>query len=150
MVFKRRTGKLKYLPEVTAFASVMLVIMITYLFVFLPQIVRSERGISADLPKTNYPSSLPNANKFDAIEIAIFKDGTVVFGSDRVMPNSLPQRIKEAVAAGAEKKVYIKADARARAGSVNEVVDAIRKAGIEDIAFLTEEKRHYPAARKTD
>jgi len=44
--------------------------------------------------------------------------------------------IQEAVRHGAERKVYVKADARARYSNVEVVMDAIRLAGITNVVFL--------------
>jgi len=51
--------------------------------------------------------------------------------------DDLPSVIQEAVRHGAERKVYVKADARARYSNVEVVMDAIRLAGITNVVFLT-------------
>jgi len=62
----------------------------------------------------------------------------VYFRNYRTTAADLPQTIEKALRDGAERKVYIKADARARYSDVEGVVDAVRHAGIPDIVFLTE------------
>jgi biopolymer transport protein ExbD len=50
----------------------------------------------------------------------------------------------EQLTQGAEKKVYIKADANARYGAVVEVLNGVRDAGIQNIAFIVDDKRSDP------
>jgi biopolymer transport protein ExbD len=55
----------------------------------------------------------------------------------------MPDKIREGLKNGAEKKVYMRADARARYVDVKQILVEIRQAGIENICFLT---REAPAA----
>ena len=73
--------------------------------------------------------------------IGIQRDGRVLFGRDPVRPSDLPPKIRESVSYGSERKVYIKADARAKYGSVAEVLDAVHAAGIEKIGFLVYQRK---------
>jgi biopolymer transport protein TolR len=52
----------------------------------------------------------------------------------------LPQRVRDQVVNRANKTVYVRADARARYGSLVEEVDALRSAGIDHLGMLTEQK----------
>ena len=63
------------------------------------------------------------------------------FGKDKTRPGDLPAQIREGVRRGAEKKIYICADKRLRYGTVLEVLDAIRSAGVEKIGFLVDQRR---------
>jgi biopolymer transport protein ExbD/biopolymer transport protein TolR len=40
-----------------------------------------------------------------------------------------------------DKRVFVKADARARFGSVVEVVDNVRAAGVDQLGLLTEQRK---------
>jgi len=50
----------------------------------------------------------------------------------------LPDKIREGLKNGAEKKVYIRADARATYIDVKQALIEIRLAGIENVCFLAE------------
>jgi len=63
------------------------------------------------------------------------------FGKNKTRPSDLPAQIREGVARGAEKKIYIRADARVRYVTVLEVLDAVRSSGVERVAFLAERRR---------
>lgn len=71
---------------------------------------------------------------------AVQPDGRVWLGNHTVSRAELPTQIREAVSHGAERKVYNHADARARYGSVLEVLSAVRSAGIENVGFLVGER----------
>ena len=49
--------------------------------------------------------------------------------------------MKDRLANKADKRVFIKSDARARYGNVVDVVDNVRSAGVDDVGLLTEQKK---------
>ena len=97
--------------------------------------------IAADVPHVSHPTTLRNANREDAMTLTIERDGSVFFGFDRVLRDQLPNKIRQGLTGGAEKKVYIRADARAKYGTVKEALDGIRDAGIENVAFFADQRR---------
>jgi biopolymer transport protein ExbD len=102
-----------------------------------------------DLAKVNHPIPLPGANREDALRINIQRNGSISLGYERVTLNGFTGRVREGLALGAERKVYIRADARAYYGNVRGVLSAIRAAGVEKVAFLTDEResRHPTTSR---
>lgn len=89
---------------------------------------------------------MPGANREDALTVVILRDGSIYSGKGRTKPGDLPEQIREGVGRGAEKKIYIRADARVRYRTVLEVLDAVRSAGVERIAFLVYQ-RHAVSSR---
>lgn len=99
-------------------------------------------GVSLDLPRVGHPTRMPAADRRNAMIVAVMRDGKVFFQKDQVNAmNKLSGRIREQIARGSERKVYIKADARTKYGNVSEVLDAVRDAGISNIAFLVDQRR---------
>jgi biopolymer transport protein TolR len=123
--------------DVSALAAVLFVL----LFSFMMLTATPHYGVSADLPKVWHPIALRGANREDALIVSILRDGTMYFGNDKTRPGNLPLQIREGVRRGAEKKVYIRADARVRYQTATAVLDAIRSAGVEKIAFLASPRR---------
>ena len=117
--------------DVSALAAILFVL----LFMFMMLTAIPHHGVSADLPKVRHPVSIPGARREDALIVSILRDRTMYFGKDKTRPSDLPAQIREGVASGAEKKIYIRADARVRYLTVLEVVDAVRSAGVERVAF---------------
>jgi len=100
-----------------------------------------QKGVSVDLAKTDNPVQMPDAEREDALVVAITKDGKVFFGADQIEPDQLTSKVKDRLATRADKKVYIRADARTRYGNVVEVVDNVRSAGVDELGLLTEQRR---------
>jgi biopolymer transport protein TolR len=99
-------------------------------------------GVSVDLAKVRHPTLMPNADKWDAMVIAIMRDGSVYFDSDRSFTDNLPFRIQDRLRdRGVERKIYTKADARAKYGTLKRALDAVHSAGIEEVGLLVEELR---------
>ncbi len=97
--------------------------------------------------QVSYPATpMPWADREDAIIVAIQRDGVVYLNHERVIFDDFQNRIRAALSAGAERRVYIKADMNSSYGKVSQVVEQIRAAGIRDIAFLVEQ-RQPPTAR---
>jgi biopolymer transport protein ExbD len=81
---------------------------------------------------------MPNSLRDDSMRIAITRDGRVFFHTSAVPCEDLPNLIREDVHKGAEHKIYLLVDARARYGDVEPVLDQVREAGILNLAILTE------------
>ena len=129
--------------NVTPMVDVMLVLLIIFM-VITPML---QKGVSVDMAKVNSPEPMPDADKEDALLIAVMRDGKIFFGTDRVEPDQLTQKVKDRLANKADKRVFIKADARARYGNVVDVVDNVRSAGVDDVGLLTDQKKAGAAAQ---
>ena len=82
---------------------------------------------------------MPGALKEDALRVMVTRDGQVYLCDSHLMYGDLTDEIRERVRNGAEKKVYLAVDARAKYGDAKAVLDQIRMAGIGNVSFLTEE-----------
>jgi len=108
----------------------------------LPEMVFVDlpRSISVDLAKVSNPTDMRGADREDALVVAITRDGNVWLAGDRIQLENLPAAIRERVSRGAERKVYIKADMRARYGGVAQILASVRTAGIEHVAFIVDRR----------
>jgi biopolymer transport protein TolR len=127
--------------NVTPMVDVMLVLLIIFMVV-TPML---QKGVSVDLAKVNNPEQMPDADHEDALVVAVMRDGRVFFGNDRIEPDQLTNKIKDRLANRADKRVYIRADARAKYGSVVEVVDNVRAAGVDQLGLLTDQRKEKGA-----
>ncbi|MGZ4824702.1 MAG: biopolymer transporter ExbD, partial [Terriglobales bacterium] len=87
--------------NVTPMVDVMLVLLIIFM-VITPML---QKGVSVDLAKTNNPVQMPDADKEDALLVAVTRDGKVFFGSDQISPDQLTNKIKDKLAARVDKRV---------------------------------------------
>jgi len=132
--------------NVTPMVDVMLVLLIIFM-VITPML---QKGTSVDMAKVNNPAAMPDADKEDALLVSVTRDGTVYFGSDKVQVDSLTGKVKDRLTNRTDKRVYVKADARAHFGNVVGVVDAVRSAGVDDLGLLTDQRKDTPKAPATN
>jgi biopolymer transport protein ExbD len=121
--------------NVTPMVDVMLVLLIIFI-VITPML---SKGITVDMAKTNNPSRMQDADKEDAVVVAISRDGRTYLGTDQMNPDALPGKVKDILTNRLDKTVYLRSDARARYERVVEVVDNLRAAGVDQLGLLTEE-----------
>jgi biopolymer transport protein ExbD/biopolymer transport protein TolR len=137
-ISKRNEGaKISSEINVTPMVDVMLVLLIIFMVV-TPML---QKGISVDMAPVNNPEQMPDADKEDALLVSITRDGKVYFGSEQMAVDNLTGKVKDRLANKQDKRVYVKADMRARFGSVVQVVDSVRAAGVDDLGLLTEQKK---------
>jgi biopolymer transport protein TolR len=137
-IVKRNEGrKINSEINVTPMVDVMLVLLIIFM-VITPML---QKGVSVDLARVNNPELMPDADKEDALIVAITQDGRVFFGNDRVDPADLTGKIRDRLTNKVDKRVYIRADARAKYKNVVEVVDDVRSAGVDELGLLTDQRQ---------
>ena len=137
-IAKRNEGaKVSSNINVTPMVDVMLVLLIIFM-VITPML---QHGVSVDMAQVNNPEQMPDADKEDALLVSVMRDGSVYFGNDKIPADQLTDKIKDRISGRVDKRVYLKADARAKFGSVVEVVDNVRAAGVDQLGLLTEQKK---------
>jgi len=122
--------------NVTPMVDVMLVLLIIFM-VITPML---NNKVNVDLAKVNAPQELPDANKEDSVTIAITRDGNVFLGANQVSTSDVGPKVADLLTNKTNKLVFIRADARSRYGTVQDVIDDVRTAGVDQLAFLTEKR----------
>jgi len=125
--------------NVTPMVDVMLVVLIIFM-VITPML---NKGANINLPTARNPIALPDADKEDAVKISITRDSQVFLspGLERVSPDDLAPKVRDLLQnkTGAEKMVFLRADARAKYGKVEDVVDNLRSGGVDQLGLLTDQ-----------
>ncbi len=138
MGIAKRTMTVNSEINVTPMADVMLVLLIIFMVV-TPML---QKGVSVELAKTDNPKRMEDADKEDALLVAVMRDGQTFLGTEQVKDSSeLTSKIKDKLANKQDKRVYLRADARAKYGKVVEVVDNVRAAGVDQLGLLTEQRK---------
>ena len=114
-------------------------IVLALLFIFLPMTTDTPRSVSVDWPLAYHSASMPGALREDAMRITVRRDGQIYFRDERIMLQELPEEIRQRVRNGAEKRIYLSMDRRAKYGETIAVLDQIHLAGIEKVSVLTQE-----------
>ncbi len=115
--------------------------MLVLLIIFMVITPMLQKGTSVNLVKTDNPTAMPDADKEDALLVSITHDGKLYFGSDQVSAEKLTDIVKDKLQNRTDKRVFVKADARAQYGVVTDVVDNVRSAGVDELGLLTEQRK---------
>ena len=121
-------------PNVIPMADIMLVLLIIFMVV-TPML---SKGVSVDMVRVPNPADMPNADKDDAIIVAVTRDGSIYLGNNKIGLEDLQDKVKDQVANRLDKTVFVRSDARAKFGQVKAAVDEIRSAGVDNIGLLTQ------------
>ena len=127
--------------NVTPMVDVMLVLLIIFM-VITPML---QNKVSIDLAKTDNPTAMPDADKEDAIVVAVTRNGDLYLGQDRVRAEELGAKVRDKLADKPGKEIFVRADARAKFLDVENAIDDVRTAGVESVGLLTE-KRNGPGS----
>ncbi|MBZ5669993.1 MAG: biopolymer transporter ExbD [Acidobacteriia bacterium] len=120
--------------NVTPMVDVMLVLLIIFM-VITPML---QKGVSVDLARVQNPRSMADADKEDAVVLAVSRDGKTYLGSTPIQIDQITSTVRERLTNKLDKTVYVKSDARTRYGDVVTVVDDVRAAGVDALGLLTE------------
>ncbi len=122
--------------NVTPMVDVMLVLLIIFM-VITPML---QNKVQVDMAKVDNPTSMPDADKEDAIVVAITRDGSVFLGQDKLAVSELGARVRDKLADQPGKTIYVRADARAQFRAVEDAIDAVRTAGVDEVGLLTQKR----------
>jgi biopolymer transport protein ExbD/biopolymer transport protein TolR len=122
--------------NVTPMVDVMLVLLIIFM-VITPML---QNKVSVDMAQVENPTAMPDADKEDAIVVAITRDGGVFLGQNKVALSELGGLVRDKLANTPGKTIFIRADARAQYRAVEDAIDAVRTAGVDDVGLLTQKK----------
>jgi biopolymer transport protein ExbD len=134
MAYKPKAGDQMAAPNVIPMADIMLVLLIIFMVV-TPML---QKGKQLDMATVNNARDMQNADKDDAIIVAVTRDGQIFLGTTKTPKEDITNQIKDRLTNRADKTVYVKSDARAKYGDVVAVVDEIRSAGVDQLGLLTE------------
>ena len=133
--------------NVTPMVDVMLVLLIIFM-VITPML---QKGVSVNMAKATNTRDMQDADKEDAVVLAITRDGKTYLRSDPIRRDEITTQVKDGISTKLDKTVYLRADAGAKYGLVVSVVDNIRAAGVDSLGLETEKRvmTHYvpPAAQ---
>lgn len=120
--------------NVTPMVDVMLVLLIIFMVV-TPML---NNKVNIDLPSATAAVVMEDANKEDAIVVAVTRDGKTFLGGDKISPDELGGKISAKLENKTDKRVYFRGDVRANYGKVMDAVDGIRSAGVSQLGMIAE------------
>jgi biopolymer transport protein ExbD len=142
MAYKPKAPPVMASPNVIPMADIMLVLLIIFMVV-TPML---QKGVSVDMAKVNNAEDMQNADKDDAIILAVTRDGKMYLGSKQIQLSEITTAVKDQIANRLDKTVFVRSDARAKYGDVVKAVDEVRSAGVDNLGLLTEKNQKGGAA----
>jgi biopolymer transport protein TolR len=127
-------GSLKADINVTPLVDVMLVLLIIMMLI-APLL---QQGVPVTMPEAANTGEKPDTQ--DQTVVAIDSRGAFYVNALPVPADDLVARVTRALEDKKEKIVYLKGDKDAKYAAIMDVMDAFRKAQIENIALITEKK----------
>ncbi len=141
------TGKMQSDINVTPMVDIMLVLLIIFMVVtpFLQQ------GITVAIPREmDNPEVDQNIIKESSIVISIPEDGMYYLGKQNVAREELTERVDtmlKAIKNESDRIVYIKSGVGVSYGDVVNVINEVRKLGVDKVGLVADKKKKGAAAQ---
>ncbi len=98
-----------------------------------------------DLPRVIHANDQPGARREDSLQITVTRSGDVFIAGNESLPtprvssDEMGPLLLTMMQPSTERRVFIRADARARYSDVEKALNAIRAAGVHDVTFIVEQ-----------
>ena len=106
----RWPNKIYWRIDAYPFVGVNLALLV--IFMIVPG-VTPRHSSGPELPRSRYACAIPRAVREDAQIVSVRRDGRIFYGNTVIAVDELPDRIRESIKNGTDRKVYVRADARA-------------------------------------
>lgn len=134
----RRHARIEMVPLIDS-----MFLLLTY-FIYAMVSMSVHRGIKVDLPS----AATAESDETDHIDITIDGNNQVFLGKQPVRVEDLPPAVKARRERKPDVPVFISGDHRADLGIAVEVLDVLRKGGIERVSFQAKRKAQDPHEKK--
>ncbi len=125
----------RFLAEINIIPLVDVVLVL--LVVFMVTAPMLHRGIDLSLPRSQSNTITPE----ERLVITIEPDERVYLGKDRVTLIHLRKRLHQAKALNAGVSVYLRADRRVPYGRIVQIMDEVKRVGIERLGMITDVRK---------
>jgi biopolymer transport protein ExbD len=116
--------------EIVPLIDIMFFLLASFMLVSLS--MTTMKSIKLDLPTATTAS--PDIKK-DLVDISVDKDAGIYLDKKPMADNELVTALTTALHANAKLRVFISGDKNVRFGAVMHVMDLVRSAGVEHVAF---------------
>ena len=119
--------------NVTPLVDVMLVLLV----IFMVTTPLLQRGTDVELPR----AAAADVKEGDRLTLTVTRDARIYLNNEEIPRAVLTARLRAAADARKERVVYFRGDAAVPYGTVIEVMDALKAAGIDTVGMITEQPR---------
>jgi len=129
-----KEGPVSAEPNVVPLCDVLLVLLIIFMVV-TPLV---QKGVDVRLPTALNTIDMPENPE---VVLYIKKDGTMYVNEDQVQMENLAVILEESFLSASDKRLYLRADQDLEYGSVVDIIDIMKDAGVEIVGIITEKKK---------
>jgi biopolymer transport protein TolR len=129
---RRRTDPGRPLAEINVVPLVDVVLVLLIIFMVTAPLML--RGIDIDLPKSSVNTIKPE----DRVVVTVARDRAVYLDKERIARVMLDGRLSKLARDRPEVTLYLRADRDVPYGAVVEVMDAVKRAGIDRLGMVTQ------------
>jgi biopolymer transport protein ExbD len=122
--------------EIIPLIDIMFFLLASFMLVSLS--MATLKSVKVNLPTATAGSS---AAKKGIVDISVDKSGLIFLDKERLSDTTLVRKLSEDHRASADLKVFISGDRDARHGQIMHVLDLVRGAGIDKVAFQINEPK---------
>ncbi len=132
--FKQKAAPVMAAPNIIPMADIMLVLLIIFMVV-TPML---QKCFTVDMAKVSNPMDMHDADRDDAVIIAVSRSGDIYLGNTRTSIDDIATQVRDRIEDRTDKTVFIRSDGRAKYGDVVKLVDEVRSAGVDNVGLLTD------------
>lgn len=125
--------------EIIPLIDIMFFLLAAFMLVSLSMV--NMKSVKVNLPTA---TTATTETKNDFVNLSVDKSGAVFFNQQLIGPNELIQRLNTLHHTNDNLRVFISGDQDARHGDVIHVLDLVRSAGIQKVAFEIRETPEHP------
>ncbi|RPI29690.1 MAG: biopolymer transporter ExbD [Acidobacteria bacterium] len=123
--------------NVTPMADIMLVLLI----IFMITTPLLQEGIAVQKAKARNAAEAPDVESEDATTITVTRDRSIYVNADMVALENVTEKVQERVAVAPDLPLFVKSDVATPYGTVVDVINRARDAGVEKIGLMVDRER---------
>ncbi len=129
---RRRSDPGRFLAEINVVPLVDVVLVLLIIFMVTAPLM--YRGIDIDLPRSSVNTITPE----ERVVLTVARDRAVYLNKERVARVMLDETLAKVARSRPDVTLYLRADRDVPYGAVVEVMDAVKRAGIERLGMVTQ------------
>lgn len=129
---RRRSDPGRFLAEINVVPLVDVVLVLLIIFMVTAPLM--YRGIDIDLPRSSVNTITPE----ERVVLTVARDRAVYLNKERVARVMLDETLTKLARSQPDVTLYLRADRDVPYGAVVEVMDAVKRAGIERLGMVTQ------------
>jgi biopolymer transport protein ExbD len=132
---RRRRGRAGLVTDVNVTSLVDVTMMLLIIFILVAPIL--NQGIELKLPEASSAEPEPE----DGLRISLGPEGEIFFDGKPILPQALDDELRVRASRNRELPVLLEGDQRLAYGSVLDVLDRARMAGLTRVSLATEPRK---------